>query len=292
MGKMRFIRRKKIIDREKRIYTAHNIFVGSITAIILAGSVYAFLSISNFRSDIQKEMNLFKENLKTEIRNEIKNDLDIIKKEIQQKINEEFDRENIRTLVEKTVQERIDRIADELVRRKVEKAVTPKIREINNKVEGLFDKTELQLLHLEASNDSRPALDKLKELSLKTDYAYNNEAKKYYDTIYLELSNPVLYYPMAEPDEKSRNLYELTLDEIKDLFKKAEKVSRSVIQNELWFDNRFSFEQKMIFYRDIIISDKSIRVAREAAQIVINQNELTFNPMEWDKILSFLESKH
>jgi len=292
MKKNRFVGRGNSVDREKRIYNAHNIFVIGITAILVGGSVFAYMNLSTFRSDIRGEMDLFKDNLKAEIKNDIESDLDIVREQLQDRINEEFNRENIRFLVESTAKERIDKIADELIRSKVEKVIDPKVAEINKNIENLFDKTELQLLYLGASNDSRQSFDKLKEFSLRSDYSYKEEAKMYYEKIYAEYSSPVLYYPLITADVKGVDLNKLSWDEIRDLMKKVGKDSRTVIQNEMWFDNRFSFEQKMILYKDIIKTDKSIQVIRNAAQIIINQNNLTYSPMEWDKIISFLESKY
>ena len=275
--------------REGRIYAAHNLFVGGVTAIFTIAGIFAFISFSNLKDELRNEMELFKNNLKQEVINEVQSNIDEVSNQVQERVNAEFDRENIQLMVERTAKERLDKIADNLITSKIEYEIVPKLDETNIKIEKVFQETELKLIFLEASNDSRTAFEKLKELSKQSDYTLRLKANEYYMQLLDELKSPVYYYTFLVSGENLPDFSKMNIDQIKELMSISNNESRATILNEVWGISNLTFQEKMKFYNEVIKNDQSINVTRSAAQIVINQNKLDYNPMEWDKIISFID---
>jgi hypothetical protein len=129
-----------------------------------------------------KEMNDIRQSMSDDLKvnhNYIKSNLDTtvidIGKKVNRRIDDEFNKDNIRNLVISKAEERIDKVADPLIEKQVEKKINPKIKiteekiididqtikETNNKINELKSQNDFALVFSNAQTNDRKAFEQL-----------------------------------------------------------------------------------------------------------------------------------
>jgi hypothetical protein len=113
-------------------------------------------------------------NLKKEAREEVERQVEILGKQVNKRIDEEYNKENIHNLVEDKAKERIDKIADGIIEKKIDDKVFPKIRlaqeqleNVENNIKELKQRNKIAQLGdravLKASRDSLEELERMEK---------------------------------------------------------------------------------------------------------------------------------
>lgn len=192
---------QSIVDRaHKEIEGVRSIYkwlAGSLAVIMAVGvataSYITYKTFGDMKADMRSEIELIKGRMSQEMEMLAKRltfDLEAkirsVEREISNRIDEEFDKERIHGLVERKARERIDSIADTLIKQEIQQAVTPRIRQLEQRL-AVFDENLLRgnrqlqenqrlveevkalsdILYfvIRAQVDDRRAYDKIKELT-------------------------------------------------------------------------------------------------------------------------------
>lgn len=288
---------EKILTRSEkeveRIHRYYRLAAVLLSIIIGVGIYFSYSSISDFKSEMRNDVSSFKETLKGQskgfadsLKLETNNKVALVQKAIVEKVDEEFDKENISALVENKASDRVDLVADRLIKGQIDSRVDSKIRISEEQLNKLINKTQFQLLELQALNDDRSSFDSLIAIS-KSNSSFAKMAKQSVDNIILEYENP----SFAIGGSLGSGYSNKKIQELKTLIHKISTSERVGMIWDIWDASAISLNDRIELFIDIVKSDQSLKVVSCAAEKIIELRKLPFKKLEIEKLLSWWQQE-
>lgn len=288
---------EKILSRSEkeveRVYKYYRLAASLVGLIIAVGIYVSYASISDFKDEIRKDVSDFKSSLKQQtkiftdsLNLDTNNKVALVQKAIVSKIDEEFDKEKISDLVEIKASDRVDKVADRLIKGQIDERVDKKIKLSEVELGKLIEKTQYQLLELKALNDDRLAFDSLLVISgSKSPYAV--EARASVENIMTEYENLSYGLSASGGDEYLKQ----DINEIRKASKKLGVSERIGIIWYIWNLANIKIKDRLEFFVDLVRLDRSLKVVSAASEKIIALKKLPFRKLDITKILNWWEKE-
>jgi len=280
---------------DKEITKIHNYYrlTATLLAVIIAvGIFFSYSTVSDFKKDIKEDMEIFKIRTKAETKNyadsmkiNTNNEVGKVRTAVVDKINSEFDADNIAVLVNNSAKERVDKVADGLVKKRVDERVKVSEKQLNDlsiKASNDISYLKVQLFITAALNDDRFAFDSLKAIIIKQK-SFMNEAKIIVENIINKYASPS--YSLLAVTYLEINKY--TIDQLKDELDKSSSSNKYMIIEEVWERKNVNIAKKTNFLIDIIKKDRNLSAVSYASKKLIEYFKLDYKSLEVEKILNW-----
>lgn len=320
---------EKIIQRSDkeidRVYKVYRILGGALGVILAAGiatfGYVSYNSVKDMRNDMREEMRTIRASVDKEmgdikqntfeeskvLSNRLKAELEMIVSDVGKKVNkridEEFKTENIQSLVKSNAQQRIDKVADQIIEDKIEKKVKPvldaanqslksidadaaKIHEELTKVTKLTDFTMTNIM---AQNDNKVAFERLQKCAEDKSCPMSVEARQALDAIidrhttnFLVLQGPPI--PWGEGVDPAK----LSIAELEAKYESfASPRTRSDIAYYIANRSDIAKKDRLQFLVKELKSEVSLKAVDQLLTLFSKLSGQTFKPFDTDSVLEW-----
>lgn len=198
------------VDKEiGKVHSFYKILIGAVTIVIAVGIWCSYKYLNDFKIEIketgehtQKQVKDDTDKFLISSQQDLKKELAKVEQEVTGQINEEFKKEQISKLVQETAQQRIDKIADELIKKQIETQIAPLRKDIQFTKSSLEEKLQnIQESEKELSrtlSESHKALEDIKLQSefMMTFFAAQCDDRSAYDKLCVWGKDPS--FPMSK----------------------------------------------------------------------------------------------
>ena len=291
--------------------------IASLTIIISVGLALAvYLTYNNIhemradmkaeRADIKADMNDDRAEMKAEVelmrikakqeylqleadlKSSVEKSVHDVEGKVKTRIDAEFDDKKIRSLVEATAQERIDKVADNIISQQIDKKITPKINVVDTRIKELSMISDYNSVLNAAKNDDRKAFEQLRLWSNDESYPLQPKAEIAFRAIVSDAKVLLLSLPTDDQWKPSTDPLKVSLPELRNEFRSLELAKDR--NDLLWYlaDRKdISKKERIGFFIEVLRTDQSLVVAQRAAELfnkLTGQRFDTTNPnliFEW-----------
>ena len=305
----RYERLQVAADRQiNKIGDAYETHASLIKVVVIAGASLASIIAALIGFGFYHSMAEFKQSIREDLNTELKNNIATLKDRVELEINERFQRDNIVPLIEAKVQGKVDLVTKSIIENEIHKQIDPVYAGITNHLEDVEKRIneanisstdvkgvlDLAMDIVMALNDDRHAFDKLLVLR---DAGTNRYKLAIYETINnittqnLPINNPFLKQGLRwdslrfNPDTNSWK-------EFIDLFNHVgERVSESLILQNISEQTRFPRYMKLHLYRELLTSTPSLKILSKTCEILDNESHLNFNILGKQQYLDWINTQ-
>lgn len=259
------------VESVRKVYYWFSGIIGLILAVGIGSATFlTSKSFHDIRADIKEEVGLMKDKAKQDystlsanLVSSLQGEVQDVKKSVNRRIDEEFNKENIQSLVREKAQERIDKVADPLI----EKKLAPKIKTVEAQIKSMVSEVDFAQVVLAAQSNDRDSFDRLKRLSTDNDFSLKDRAREAWLAILNSHNMPELFITVDW--DQGVDPSKLSLEELKRAYSQPPPLETyrkpGIIQ---YISNRKDIpkKEKLAFYISVMKSDKSLLAVEYACR--------------------------
>jgi hypothetical protein len=152
------------------VRSVYKFAVSTVAVVVIVGLYFSYASIQDLKSDLRKEGNQIQKQLSSEtaflgrkLQQDLRVEVSKVQQDVAKRIDDEFKTEEITELIHTKAVERVDAVADELIKVEIEKRVTPLREELTQLINTSATSAQVAISHLnENIQDTRTTETELK----------------------------------------------------------------------------------------------------------------------------------
>jgi hypothetical protein len=255
-----------------------------------------------------------------EMRSDLADKVTVLSARVEKRIEDEFGKGNIQDLIQKKAEERIDKVADVIIKNHIARSLEPKLKafeteltssdirlaEVEMKLAAKIFATDSKLKTLEsgalaelretseyvmtvvaAQNDDRKAFDQLKTWADDNSSPFSVRAEQVWNKILSEHATPFSYSGFTVPWTEGVDPSKLSLEELKAAYRSAQPNIRLALLEYIWNREDIAKNQKMAFLVDVMKTDASLQVVEYAARFFMKESNQKIKPLAIDPLLKW-----
>jgi hypothetical protein len=297
---------------------AYKFAAGLVAIVVVVGIAFTYASWRDFKTDARQDIDNYKERLFKDLEQYVNERVAALGGKVEARIEDEFKTENVHALVEEEAKDRVDAIAEPLIRQHTADSIRPTIENAQSQIALLQEEVanakrtiqdmrgQAQFMEtvIAAQTDDAEAFDQLKKWADDASYPRREEAERAWVMVmgwhrnHWALQGPPI--PWGEGVEPSS----LTLDDFKAMYRSASADVRVSLVHHVWDRKDFSKYQRMAFLAHVLRSHRSLYVREIAGGRFIfgtggggtagretlgEDGKEVVSPLEVDKILRWWE---
>jgi hypothetical protein len=185
---------QQIVDRSHQevtwVRSAYKFAVSIVAIIVAIGLYFSYASIRDLKSDLRQEGDYIQKQLSDEtallgrtLQQDLRDEVTTVRQDVAKRLDDEFKTEEITALIHTKAAERVNAVADELIKVETEKRITPLRKELTDLINTSATRAQTAISHLnEKLQDTRTTETALK-LTLEDARKTLNEVKMQSDFI-------------------------------------------------------------------------------------------------------------
>lgn len=288
------------VESVRKVYYWLSGIIGIILSVGIGSLAFVtYKSFHEMRADMKDEVEFMKRKasqdyttLATDLKSSVEKKVLDVETKVNTRIDAEFNRDNIQGLVRDKAQERIDKVADIIIGRQIEKRITPKIDVVDNRIKELTTSMEFTSVLSAANNDDRNAFEQLRIWSKDKSYPLRSKAEQSFRRILSEAQAGHLVSEHPYPWKTGTDPSKLSMTELRTEFRSVVlTIDKKALMEYLAERTDITKKDKLSFLIDVLKTDQSLEVAEKAADLFNRLSGQQFDTMNTKLILEWYD-KH
>ncbi|MCH8010664.1 MAG: hypothetical protein IIA61_01745 [Candidatus Marinimicrobia bacterium] len=255
-----------------------------------------------------------------DLKSDLDSKVDDLAKKVENRVNDEFKKENIQSLVKKSAKERIDEVADNIIKthvnERINKVITKfekrlansdvRLTSLENKLGEKFAETEKSLIRLEsealvelretakylmtvsaAQNDDRKAFDQLEKWLLDKNSPFSENAKQAWEKILDIHAQPWYTSGYKVPWKEGIDPSKLSISELRSFYNDVPATVRLALVEYIWERSDLPKKERMQFLVEVLKNDSSLKVVEYAGRFFTQESGQQLKPLAVKALLDW-----